>query len=234
MSIGMPRQRIRSISIMNAPRIGARSRSMRGRIALNSRITIRQSLDAVVLQQGDLFRRVIGLRVGERAHVLFVGLVHPGDAVALAGLRSELGPGCLPSSPRAHLGVVQHHVLGIEIDRRQRERPVHMQKTSRLGREREADREIRIAALPRRPRRIRCREAVLGLAAVLVDLDRADADGRAGRLALSLLRVELAVDEDDAIADDLPIVAHLSLPLVQHVPDFVIEAGDDPVLRTRC
>ena len=49
-------------------------------------------------------------------------------------------------------------------------------------------------------------------AAMLVDLDRADTDRRAGWLALSLLRIELAVDEDDAIADDLAIVAHFSLP----------------------
>ena len=51
------------------------------------------------------------------------------------------------------------------------------------------------------------------LAAVLVDLDRADTNRRAGRLALSLLRIEFAVDEDDTVADDLAIVAHLSLPL---------------------
>ena len=42
--------------------------------------------DAVVLQQGDLFRRVIGLGIGERPHVLLVGLVHSGHAVALARL----------------------------------------------------------------------------------------------------------------------------------------------------
>ena len=49
---------------------------------------------------------------------------------------------------------------------------------------------------------------------------------------MSLLRVELAVDEDDAVADDLPIVAHFSLPLIQRVPDLVVETGDDPILRT--
>ena len=85
---------------------------------------------------------------------------------------------------------------------------------SRLRREREPDRQIRIAvALPRRLCRIRRREAVFRHAAVLVDLDRADTDRRAGWLALSLLRIEFAVDEDDTIADDLAIVAHFSLPL---------------------
>ena len=67
--------------------------------------------------------------------------------------------------------------------------------------------------LPWRPRRIRCRETVLGHAALLIDLDGADTNRWAGRLALAFLRVELAVDEDDAIADDLPaVVAHFSLP----------------------
>ena len=53
---------------------------------------------------------------------------------------------------------------------------------------------------------------MLYLAAVLIDLDCADADGRAGTLAPALPCVELAINEDDAIADDLSIVAHLSLP----------------------
>ena len=88
-----------------------------------------------------------------------------------------------------------------------------MHEASRLGREREPDRQIWIAvALPRRLRRIRRRETVLRHAAVLVDLDRANADRRAGRLALTFLRIEFAVDEDDTIADDLAIVAHFSLP----------------------
>ena len=69
---------------------------------------------------------------------------------------------------------------------------------------------------------------MLRLAAVLVDLDRADTDRRAGRLALTFLRVEFAVDEDDTIADDLRCRSLLAA-VVQHVPDLVIETGDDPV-----
>ena len=60
--------------------------------------------------------------------------------------------------------------------------------------------------------RIRGREAVFRLAAVLVDLDCTDTDRWTGRLALPFLRIELGIDEDDAIADDLPVSAHLVLP----------------------
>lgn len=51
------------------------------------------------------------------------------------------------------------------------------------------------------------------LAAVLIDLDCADANGRAGRFAPALLRVELAVYKYNARANDFPIDAHLSVPL---------------------
>ena len=66
--------------------------------------------------------------------------------------------------------------------------------------------------IPRRLRRVRCREAVLRHAAMLIDLGRTDTNRGAGRLALTFLRIELAIDEDNAITDNLPAGAHFSDP----------------------
>ena len=104
---------------------------------------------------------------------------------------------------------MDHHELGVEVDRQCRERPAYIQETAGLGREREADREKRITAIPRRSRGIRRCKAVLRLAAVLIDLDRANADRKTRALALAFPRIEFAIDEYDTRASDL---AQLSLP----------------------
>ena len=215
---------------MNAPRIGARSKIDARQHRLYSLITIRQSLDAIVLQQGDLFRGMVGLGVGERAHFVLVSLIHPLHAVALAGL-DQAGPGCLLS-----LAARTSRCCGAPCTRHRGRSPAsetasHVQETSRLGRERETDGEKRIAAVPWRAGGIGRRQAVLSLAAMLVDLDCADTDGRAGRLALPFLRIEFAVDEDDAIADDLPARRSFVAAVLQHVPEFRDRGYHDPSLE---
>jgi hypothetical protein len=85
--------------------------------------------------------------------------------------------------------------------------------------------------IPRRLCRIRCGEAVLRLAAVLVDLDCTDTDRRAGAFAPALLCVEFAVNEYDATADDFPSRRSLVASVFQNAPNFVVEGFDDPVLE---
>jgi hypothetical protein len=58
---------------------------------------------------------------------------------------------------------------------------------------------------------------VLDHTATLVDLDCAKADRRARAFTLTLLRVELGVDNDNALADDLSIAAHFVLPSLRTV-----------------
>lgn len=90
-----------------------------------------------------------------------------------------------------------------------------MQETAGLSGKREAKREERVTVIPRCPSGVGCREAVVRLAAFLVDVDGTDANWWAGSLALALLCVELTVNKDDAITYNLPARAHLLLPLAR-------------------
>ena len=53
---------------------------------------------------------------------------------------------------------------------------------------------------------------MLYLAAVLINFDSANANGKAGALALTFLCIEFTVDEYDAGTDNFPVVVLLSLP----------------------
>ena len=87
-----------------------------------------------------------------------------------------------------------------------------MQEASSFSRKRKTDGEEAIATIPGRSCRVRCREAVFHLAAVLIDLDCADANRRPWGFALPHLRVEFGINEYDARTRDRPELAHLSLP----------------------
>ena len=90
-----------------------------------------------------------------------------------------------------------------------------MQETAGLSGERKANCEERITSVPWCSCGIGCREAVLCLAAFLINLDGTNASWWAGRLALSLLCVKLTVNKDDAIAHNLPARTHLLLPFAR-------------------
>src|SRR5215471_12731254 len=77
-----------------------------------------------------------------------------------------------------------------------------------LSTESESNGHERVAAVPWRSRWVGCGQAVLYFVAVRKNLNCANAAGRTRTLALALLGVEFAVDENGTLAGD-----HLTLPL---------------------
>jgi len=103
---------------------------------------------------------------------------------------------------------MKHHVFGVEIDRRRRQRPTDMHHAPGLRAECEPNCQIGVAAIPWWPCRVRRGQAVLNLTTVREHLDGANTNRKAGAFTPAFFGVEFAVDEYDALTGD-----HLVLPL---------------------
>ena len=134
----------------------------------------------------DVLLSMVGLLVDAPPHLVLVVLVHHLHAVTPTRL-NQTGAGRLAFSISArlahHLGVVDHHVLGIEIDDQRRERPPDVHAASRFRRARVNNRRIGIirSVIPRRSCRIRRLETMLGDAAGTIDLTAQMQTGWPGR-----------------------------------------------------